>query len=668
MTNHGKICLSAMLMAGLLYGGVSAADNAPTYTLDPVTVTAQREATQDLKTPAAVTVLTAEQLQQTGATGMQEALKFLTGLIIHAQGPRNISQGTMTNKVVIRGVEKGTLVLVDGVPINQGGRYNLEDIPVESVERVEVVRGGGAVLYGSEATGGVINIITKGTRENSIKAGIGNYGIQNYAASFQAGKLGVTYAYDHTGKIDHISGYTDKKMSKMAPMDGLYYNIIRGEHNNVNARYNFNDNLYFTHTYGQNSDHYAYRYNGMEYAPNTGKDYKNVLHSTVENLSALHYEKDDVKATIFYNRRDQKTKNRTTVDAKKPDFNPLNTTFDQTGYLDQSLGFDVSNRWHFGENSVLFGANFQRDLEEKTDSAPSKNGVPKANYSRNLYSLYGQLDYHFTDKTSANLNLRGTWTGKDAEGNKYSKFTPEIVLMHELDDSSSLYAKAGQSFMMPTFSQLYGGGDIVAAPGLKPQHGTHYELGWKKNEDNQAWRVALFHYEIKDSIESKLYWDKSNNLKILYANEDVRNTGIELGWTMQKSENLSFNAGISYSHPEKKSVTVSTMSGKLTYGDWHDYYGKLQLNAGVVWKSGKLTTAANVNYLGKRIKDSNVGDYSSMKPQLFTDLNFSYAPNKDGRFFLNIDNVLDRQDIISSADSSFYSLGRNFMAGYEYKF
>ena len=101
-------------------GGVSAVDNAPTYTLDPVTVTAQREATQDLKTPAAVTVLTAEQLQQTGATGMQEALKFSTGLIIHAQGPRNISQGTMTNKVVIRGVEKGTLVLVDGVPINQG--------------------------------------------------------------------------------------------------------------------------------------------------------------------------------------------------------------------------------------------------------------------------------------------------------------------------------------------------------------------------------------------------------------------------------------------------------------------------------------------------------------------------------------------------------------------
>lgn len=183
--------------------GIQAADQI--YELDPLLVTAERTVTEDLKTPSAVTVLTREQLMQTGATGLQEALKFTTGIIIHAQGPRNISQGTMSNKVVIRGVEKGTLVLIDGVPINQSGRYNLEDIPVETVERVEIVRGGGAVLYGSEAAGGVINIITRGTRENMVKTGWGNYGIQNHAVSAQLGKLGITYTYDHTGKIDHIS-------------------------------------------------------------------------------------------------------------------------------------------------------------------------------------------------------------------------------------------------------------------------------------------------------------------------------------------------------------------------------------------------------------------------------------------------------------------------------
>lgn len=115
--------------------GVTGASAEQVYELNPVTVTAQRMETTDLKTPAAVDVLTADEIEKTGATSVQEALKFSTGIIMHAQGPRNISQGTMTSKAVIRGNEKGTLVLVDGVPINQEGRYNLEDIPVDAIEK-----------------------------------------------------------------------------------------------------------------------------------------------------------------------------------------------------------------------------------------------------------------------------------------------------------------------------------------------------------------------------------------------------------------------------------------------------------------------------------------------------------------------------------------------------
>ena len=179
----------AALGIALACTGWTGASAEQVYELNPVTVTAQRMETTDLKTPAAVEVLTADEIQKTGATSVHEALKFSTGIIMHAQGPRNISQGTMTNKAVIRGVEKGTLVLVDGMPLNQSGRYNLEDIPTDSIEKIEIVRGGGAVLYGSEAAGGVINIITKGKWENRIQAGIGIYGIQNYVGSFQSGDL-----------------------------------------------------------------------------------------------------------------------------------------------------------------------------------------------------------------------------------------------------------------------------------------------------------------------------------------------------------------------------------------------------------------------------------------------------------------------------------------------
>lgn len=644
--------------------GVSAAE---VYELNPVLVTAQRSVTKDMETPAAIEVLHADDLQKTGATSVQEALKFSTGIITHGQGPRNISQGTMTSKAVIRGVEKGTLVLVDGVPINQGGRYNLEDIPVESIDRVEVVRGGGAVLYGSEANGGVINIITKGKRANMVKAGFGNYGIQNYAASFQAGKLGFTAAYDHTGKIDHISAPTETTSKRSGAPRGLYYNIKRGEHANFNARYDFNDDLYVTHTYGRNSDHYVYKYTGIDNPDNAGKEYKNVIHSTEENLTALHYTKNNFSVNAFYNRRDQETKNASAKINKKfpQNFDSSSISHDKTSYLDQTVGINFQNRWNFHKGSFMLGYEFQRDMQNNAGSGTEKF------YSRNAHSLFGQVAYDFTHATQANLNFRQTWTEADAAGNKYDKFTPEFVLMHHLDENTMVYGKVGQSFMLPTFSQLYGNrNNIRGVPDLKPEKGMHYELGAKKSIGKNAYRVALYSYKIEDFIDA----DTKDWPDITYKNCDVKNTGIEIDWTRNQSENLSYHLGLSYSHPEKRDNerTVKVNSDGTTtvvppkQNPWHDYYGRIGFNAGVDYTRGKLTTAFHISYLGDRTRDKE--PYPSMKAQLFSDINFSYQANDNARFFLNIDNLFDRRDIISSSSSSFYNLGRNFMAGVEYKF
>lgn len=634
--------------------GVSAAE---VYELNPVLVTAQRSVTKDMETPAAIEVLHADDLQKTGATSVQEALKFSTGIITHGQGPRNISQGTMTSKAVIRGVEKGTLVLVDGVPINQGGRYNLEDIPVESIDRVEVVRGGGAVLYGSEANGGVINIITKGKRANMVKAGFGNYGIQNYAASFQAGKLGFTAAYDHTGKIDHISAPTTEPKGSGMPKRGLYYNIKRGEHANFNARYDFNDDLYVTHTYGRNSAHYVYKYTGIDNPANAGKEYKNVIYSTEENLTALHYTKNNFSANAFYNRRDQKTKNASAkINKKKPqNFDPSSISHDESGYLDQTVGINLQNRWNFHKGSFMLGYEFQRDMQTKNASVTEKF------YDRNVHSLFGQVAYNFTHATQANLNFRQTWTEADDAGNKYDKFTPEFVLMHHLDESTMVYGKVGQSFMLPTFSQLYGGGNIIGVPDLKPEKGMHYELGAKKSIGKNAYRVALYSYKIEDSIDAVT----KDLPDVTYNNVDVKNVGIEFDWTRNQNENLSYRLGLTYSHPQKREGKIDK-DGVETKGEWHDYYGKLGFNAGIDYTRGKLTTAFHISYLGDRTRDKS--PYASMKAQLFSDINFSYQANDNARFFLNIDNLFDRRDIISTSSSSFYNLGRNFMAGVEYKF
>lgn len=287
-------------------------------------------------------------------------------------------------------------------------------------------------------------------------------------------------------------------------------------------------------------------------------------------------------------------------------------------------------------------------------------------YDRNVHSLFGQVAYDFTQATQANLNFRQTWTEADDAGNKYDKFTPEFVLMHHLDESTMVYGKVGQSFMLPTFTQLYGGGNIKGVPDLKPEKGMHYELGAKKSIGKNAYRVALYSYKIEDFIDA----DTKDWPDVTYKNSDVKNTGIEIDWTRNQSENLSYHLGLTYSHPEKrdneKKVTSDGTTVIKKQNPWHDYYGRIGFNAGVDYTRGKLTTAFHISYLGDRTRDAS--PYASMKAQLFSDINFSYQANDNARFFLNIDNLFDRRDIISTSSSSFYNLGRNFMAGVEYKF
>ena len=112
-------------------------------------ITAQRMETKDLKTPAAVEVVTKEKIENSGAGSAYDVLQNALGIMSSAQGPNGAAMGSMTSKIIVRGVDKGTLVMVDGVPMNQDGKYNLEDIPSEMIEKIEIVRGGGSVLYGT---------------------------------------------------------------------------------------------------------------------------------------------------------------------------------------------------------------------------------------------------------------------------------------------------------------------------------------------------------------------------------------------------------------------------------------------------------------------------------------------------------------------------------------
>ncbi|MBP2663444.1 MAG: btuB 5, partial [Firmicutes bacterium] len=471
--NLSKAVLMTMLVTGSVLCdvvSVSAAED-PTldFTLDQMIVTAQRYEKKDVDVAASTDIYTTEDLQHTGAANLYEALKYTTGIEVQGYGTAGASMGNMTSKLVIRGVGNGTLVLVNGTPINIRGTYDLSDIPVENVERVEVIRGGGSVLYGSEATGGVINIITKKERENYVKSSFGNFNQQDHSVSLQAGKLGVGYQYSKWGTREHVAS------------DGKKW---RGpENNNVSLNYQFDDNLSLSYSRVDSQYHY------ITEKVDTKQDVE-------RNNAQLNYSEDHMKATLYYVDR-TRMKNALTLKSGK---------ISKDEEKNHNLGFDLQKDWNIRDAKLLFGASYQD--EEYTPDGGSEQ-------SRNNFSTYAQYEKPLNNLNTVILSARESWTTSAPNDYNNTNFSGQGQFIHKLGKEENLYLNIGQSYKMPYLHQIY---SMKEGANLKPQTGMHYEIGWKKNTDNHRWRVALFNYSIKDNITAE--WDSSKD-DFTYDNEDL---------------------------------------------------------------------------------------------------------------------------------------------------
>ena len=646
------------------------------YSLDPMVITAQRMETKDLKTPAAVEVVTKEKIENSGAGSAYDVLQNALGIMSSAQGPNGAAMGSMTSKIIIRGVDKGTLVMVDGVPMNQDGKYNLEDIPSDMIEKIEIVRGGGSVLYGSEATGGVVNIITKNTVKNSVKISAGNYGRERYAVSVGADRFNATASLENRGKISNMT--TTVKNTAMGKTSYRHYDYIKGESKGILWNYNINDNVKFTHNYVENN-------NVMDVIDNTylKSPYQRKEYDDHNNTFALAIDdKHGFTSNLSYGTQER---NYDQITWKKDGTISKAIKYSwRKGYntnLNVQKVFDVNEKDKF-----LLGASFKREELDVYGSAARKMGNTPAkpertgNYNRDIYSLYASYDWQMTDADKLIVNLRETFV-RNAKGDNtnletgittktvqmnQSKFTPEIQYIRDLTDHSSFYAKAGKSYRLPELTKIFGGSVILPSVDLKPEHGVHYEMGYKLNEANRSWRLAVFNYDVKDAIESISGTAAEGNL--VYSNTDVKNTGVELSLNVKHNDNLDSFWGVTYSNPKQKSFKTSSSAG----GEWIKYNNQFQFNMGVNYHADKFASALSANYIGMRT-DGTSAVHDRMKPALYTDLHFSYAPEKNQKAFLHINNLLDRKDYTTSKGPDettygYYTTGINFMVGYEYSF
>lgn len=167
-------------------------ENQPeTSQLTPVVVTATRTETPLQETSASVTVIDAEEIEQQQANTVADVLRSVPGVDVAQNG----SRGT-TSSVFLRGAESDqTLMLLDGVEVNSVtlGAFDFSSLTTENLDRIEILRGGGGTLYGSQAVGGVINVLTKkgeGTPTASIASEGGNGATHREVLSF-SGSQGI---------------------------------------------------------------------------------------------------------------------------------------------------------------------------------------------------------------------------------------------------------------------------------------------------------------------------------------------------------------------------------------------------------------------------------------------------------------------------------------------
>lgn len=636
------IPLNLLLGLSILATGNAAAQTEALqeYSLPGMNVTALGYEKSNLETPADVTVYSGEELKKTGANDVANALKYKAGVYFTQMGPHDQSWITGNSTLSLRGVKGGTLVLINGVPASFNNASHLDMMNLDTVEKVEVVKGGGAVLYGSEAYGGVINVITKDSYKSSVHVAVGNKGQRDYSANIGAGKLGVSFGRNEMGETGILS---EKIATKNVFGTNIPYYMGYGDSkkDHIGVSYKFDDNLQFNYMF--NKKKYT-----MNYLSANEEIVQHFMYDDREHFAQMHFDdKKGLEATAYYNERS----------IRNPDYwavTPNVLEWERSNH--KHYGADVKKVWENEDDKILVGINTKRELyinENQKFKYPTNNLKDYAcfgTFALNGYSLYGQYDHKLSDATNLVLSMREDLVRSDA-GN-YDAFLPQLQVLTKLDSENSLYANAGRSFRMPTFRQLYySSGMIASNPDLKPEYGWNYEAGYKHDNGKEQFKAAVFHIDLDDQITNR----KVNGLSQSYNAAKYKNTGIELSYTNQLDENLTWTVGGIYSKPQNKTTNTAP---------WKDVLGKYQVMTSIDYQHDKTNASLNLSYMGGRVNNNKQTD---VKPILLSNLHVGHEVFANATLTLDINNIFNRRDL-TDPDGLYYTQGRTFLVGLNYNF
>ena len=514
--------LSLSLSLGL--ASLPAAAGGASDELQTIVVTATRIPTPQSQIASSITVITAEDIAARQEQSLPDALKEVPGLnLVQSGGP-----GGQTS-VFMRGTNSNhTKVLIDGIdlsdPSNPTGAFDFAHLLLQDVQKIEVLRGPQSGLYGSDAIGGVVNIITKsGTGPAQLSASLqgGSFDTFNQAASLG----GSAERFHYMFSVDHIhSGETPvTPLGLLQPgeqrIDDYYDNLTASTKLGFDVTEHFDLGLVARYT----DTHLRFTSNDYNFFPAPPADVQseNDTKQFYTRLTAHGFAFDGVLEStlgVAYGR------------SESDDFTPGGFPPEST-YTGSRVKADYQGNIHLASTQTLVvGLEHQRDEIQDPISA-----------NTTINSGYTELQSAFSTNFFNTLSVR--YDDNDRFG---SKVTYRIAPVYTLSGSGTmLKATLGTGFKAPTLSQMFQDFPdfgFFGNPDLKPERSVGYDVGFEQPFANDVFRfgATYFRNDIKDLIEDNADFTSYTNIG------HVVTQGVESFLTYQPITTLTLRADYTY--------------------------------------------------------------------------------------------------------------------------
>lgn len=662
-----------------------------------------------------VVVVTEEEIQKMGAESLKDIIDKTPGINVQ-YGTFPSASSKSKSSISIRGMSaNGTLFLLDGrrVAGEVANPYDLDRIPASIVERIEIVKGPNSSLYGADAVGGVINIITKKPKDKmKIDAGV-RYGINEYS---QAQNISLNlslqgknekFGYSAYASLITTDPYTQndnenswvpmgKKPSQTpfavlpnmtAINDSYSEDITYREESEVytlgtRLTYDFSSDLvagldlnYFTE---DREGLYIGYFHPSNYkfaaGPNAGNNIPvyNVPVNTKDENNRLDVSADisysptddlEIKARV-YNSTYEK---RNTTSAKY--YAAMNYATESES---QSNGMDADVDLIVGELSVTYLLNDAHLLsvgteyrDEKRKASVFTTGTQKTEKKVDYQSAYIQDEWEVSEKFNAIIGAR-----YDAISTAENKATYRLGGIYEFDKLAKLRVNFAQGYRTPDIREMYIhkqtpnglqiGSDVMGYD-LKPESIDSFEIGIGGHNDKLSYDAVVFYNKVENMIDQVMGTYNGNAAYTFENIADANTKGIELSVNYQITKDLSTNLFWTELRTEnKKTKKDLEFQPERTVMLGFDYEAISGLNLGLVAKYiGKQHYTSVTN----RGAPNETTDTNAVAEAFYiADITLNYELSKMVELYGGVNNIGNStvEDVLGSSVGRYYFAGARF--------